>query len=62
MGADFADFTRYLAALRAETPRGARRAALDEALAGLRAEVVVRLPEGWRARWEALAEGAKVRR
>lgn len=59
MGADFADFTRYLAALRAVTPREARRAVFDEALAGMRAEFVVRLPEGWRARWAALPGGAR---
>jgi precorrin-2 dehydrogenase/sirohydrochlorin ferrochelatase len=54
MGDDFADFTRYLAALRVATPRSERRAVLGEAVADVRAEFVVRLPEGWRARWEAL--------
>ena len=54
MDGDFADFTRYLAALRAATPPGDRRATLGEAVAGVRAEFAVRLPEGWRARWEAL--------
>ncbi len=45
---DFADFTRALAELRARTPPERRRAALDEALEGLRVELRVSLPERWR--------------
>ncbi len=47
---EFAEYARHLAALRAATPAPLRRAALDAALDGLRAELVVRLPEGWRTR------------
>lgn len=54
MGDDFAEFTRYLAALRAAAPRASRRATLDAALEGLRVELEIALPEGWRARWERL--------
>lgn len=45
---DFAAFTRAVAALRARTPPSQRRAALDAALEGLRVELRVSLPEGWR--------------
>lgn len=47
---EFAAYARHLADLRAATPAPLRRKVLDAALEGLRAELVVRLPEGWRAR------------
>ncbi len=54
LGDDFADFTRYLAALRAATDPSQRRKAIGEALEGLRVELAVTLPPTWRARWERL--------
>lgn len=50
LGDDFAEYSRRLAALRSTTPAARRRAVLDAALDGLRAELIVRLPEGWRDR------------
>jgi len=54
LGDGFADFSRYLAALRSVTPGPARRAVLAEALGGFSVSLRVRLPDGWRDRWQAL--------
>lgn len=50
LGDDFAAFTVYLAGLRERTAPKERRAVLDAALEGLRAELRVTLPEGWKTR------------
>lgn len=57
LGDGFADFSQYLAALRVVTPPRRRRAVLAEALGGFSVSLRVRLPEGWRDRWEALEHG-----
>jgi precorrin-2 dehydrogenase/sirohydrochlorin ferrochelatase len=54
LGDGVADFSRYLADLRVATAPEARRAVLAEALGAFSVGVQVRLPDGWRDRWEAL--------
>lgn len=51
---DFEDFSRYVSEVRRQSPRSERRARVTEALEGFGVELKVRLPDGWRARMDAL--------
>ena len=55
LGGSFPSFTRYVADVRALASPETRRAAVAEAIAGLRLEIVVHYPSRWRERWKAMA-------